>query len=552
MIVKARVVRLNPQRPGARGPQPHTRSRAVDSHLRYVERDGVTRDGERGKCYCAHENETDGKAFAERSRGDRHQFRFIVAPEDSGEMADLRGFTRDLLRQVELDLDTRLDWIAIDHHNTGHPHTHIMIRGVLDDERILYIAGDYIAHGIRHRASALVTRELGHQSELELQTRPANAVTAERLTRLDTMLLSEQLAQGVIDLRPGEGASALVGENRNLMIGRVRQLERYGLASEAEAGRWHLGDRAVATLNALDARNEAVESIYRALAANGIADARGVDQYAVDDAGSDRTIIGRVLAKGRCGEMNERAYLIVDGIDGRVHHLALEHTQGIEQVGRDMIVEAGPIGSGRAAVERNIAAECWNIPGEIAAGGQAHDPGQGGDALGVRTLCTLSLEQQIGSDGATWLDRALTAGDRLEIWDSGFGREVQIAMRKRAQGLVDMGLATTNDADIHVPRALVATLQGREADRVGQAMAHERGLTYLPSPAGAHVSGRLAGVATLAGGRFAMIENGFAFHLVPWQALLEKKLGQTVAGVRHEHGGIASTLERHRELSLSL
>jgi type IV secretory pathway VirD2 relaxase len=140
------------------------------SHLRYLERDGVTRDGERGRAYSAFENEADGKAFVERGREDRHQFRFIVAPEDSAEMADLRGFTRDLMRQMELDLATRLDWIAVDHHNTGHPHTHIIIRGVLDDGRILNIATT--AHGIRHW-QANWSRELGHQSEINsrLQTR---------------------------------------------------------------------------------------------------------------------------------------------------------------------------------------------------------------------------------------------------------------------------------------------------------------------------------------------------------------------------------------------
>jgi type IV secretory pathway VirD2 relaxase len=159
-------------------------------------------------------------------------------------MADLRGFTRDVMRQMESDLATRLDWIAVDHHNTGHPHTHIIVRGVLNDGRILNIAGDCIAHGVRQRASELVTRELGHQSEIELQTKLQNEVEAERLTRLDKMLLSEQQERGVIDLRPGEGASWLVRENRNLMVGRVRHLHRYGVAIELEPGRWILSDRA--------------------------------------------------------------------------------------------------------------------------------------------------------------------------------------------------------------------------------------------------------------------------------------------------------------------
>src|SRR4029077_15199680 len=140
--------------------------------------------------------------------------------------------------------------------NTGHPHTHIMVRGVLDDGRILNIAGDYIARGVRHRASELVTRELGLQSEIELQTKLQNEVEAERLTRLDKMLLSEQQEQGVINLRPGEGANILVRKNRNLMIGRVKHLERYGLATEAEPGRWVVSDRAEKVLKELDHRNE--------------------------------------------------------------------------------------------------------------------------------------------------------------------------------------------------------------------------------------------------------------------------------------------------------
>ncbi len=118
VVVKARVVKLKPQR-GPRGSKMRgTASKAADAHLRYLERDGVTRDGEKGRAYSALENEADGRAFIERGREDRHQFRFIVAPEDAVDMADLRGFTRELMRQMEQDLDTKLDWIAVDHHNT--------------------------------------------------------------------------------------------------------------------------------------------------------------------------------------------------------------------------------------------------------------------------------------------------------------------------------------------------------------------------------------------------------------------------------------------------
>ena len=170
VIVKARVVKLNAQRGASFAKAGVTKfgstkmrfavGKSVDAHMRYLERDGVTQDGDRGQAYSSFENDADGQAFVERGREDRHQFRFIVAPEDASELDDLRGFTRDLMRQIEKDLETKLDWVAVDHHNTGHPHTHVLVRGVTDDGKILNIAGDYIAHGIRHRASELVTLEL--------------------------------------------------------------------------------------------------------------------------------------------------------------------------------------------------------------------------------------------------------------------------------------------------------------------------------------------------------------------------------------------------------
>jgi hypothetical protein len=135
VVVKARVVKL---RGGA--------SRAADAHLRYLQRDGVTQDGEPGRVYSAIQDCADGEAFVKRGREDHHQFRFIVAAEDGVELGNLRRFTRNLMDQMEEDLGTRLDWVAIDHHNTGHPHTHIVVRGVTEDGKILNIAGDYIAH----------------------------------------------------------------------------------------------------------------------------------------------------------------------------------------------------------------------------------------------------------------------------------------------------------------------------------------------------------------------------------------------------------------------
>ena len=135
-------------------------------------------------------DDVDGGAFLDRSEKDPHQFRFVVSADEGARLADLKPFIRDLLAQMERDLDTKLDWVAVDHFNTGHPHTHIVIRGRDDQGKDLVMARDYIAHGVRARAQSLVTLELGPESELERLQKLFNEVGQERLTRLDRSLMA--------------------------------------------------------------------------------------------------------------------------------------------------------------------------------------------------------------------------------------------------------------------------------------------------------------------------------------------------------------------------
>src|SRR5207244_4775291 len=117
-----------------------------------------------------------------------------------------------------------------------------------------------------------------------------------------------------------------------------------------------LSERAEQVLKDMDHRNEVINSIHRALTKNGLAEERGTGQFALHGEGSGQKIIGRVLAKGLAGdEMGERVYLVVDGIDGRVHHMEFKDQTRIEEAGRDMIVEAAPVVSGPRLADRNIA-----------------------------------------------------------------------------------------------------------------------------------------------------------------------------------------------------
>ncbi|TIQ42335.1 MAG: DUF3363 domain-containing protein [Mesorhizobium sp.] len=611
VMVKARVVKFASQR-GARGPKLRGVSiRAVDAHLRYLQRDGVTRDGEKGKVYSAVEDGRDvdeASAFIERGRGDKHQFRFIVGPEDAAEMEDLRSFTRDLMRQMESDLGTRLDWIAVDHHNTGHPHTHILVRGVTDEGRVLNIAGDYIAHGIRLRAGELVTLELGPQTDIDIAQKLRAEVAAERLTRLDRMLLAEQEERGVVDLRPGVSENYTLRANRHLLIDRARRLERYNLASEIEPGRFVLVDDAEHVLRDLGTRNDIIKTMHQALADHGIAEERGLGQYVTHGREIGESIVGRVLDKGLAGDgLDGGLYVVVDGVDGRTHYVETGDDTRFDEVRRGHIVALEPVPTKaeprnadlnirnlasqrgglyrpsehleaaqpqieriqgdsdafirshvrrlealrRAGIVERIDADNWKIPDDIVEQGAAYDARNRGRDFTVRTLSFVDLDSQVTSDGATWLDRELTSANRTPLPPVGFGREVAQAMKRRQQRLVDMGHATRlGDGRIRAPKDLLSRLEQAEVARVGRRIAAECGLSFVQAKPGEYVSGRLAGAANLASGRFAMIDDGVGFQLVPWQPTLEKRIGQQISGLARDSGGIEWSFGRERGLGL--
>ncbi|HXZ14599.1 MAG TPA: hypothetical protein VEH77_01245 [Roseiarcus sp.] len=194
-------------------------SKGADAHLRYLQRDGTDREGERGRIYGSESESIDGRAFLERGREDRHQFRFIVAPEDGDRLSDLRAFTRDVMQQMEEDLGTKLHWVAVDHFNTGHPHSHVVVRGKDEAGEDLIIAQDYITDGMRLRAQERATLELGPETDLELRTKLEAEISAERFTRLDRAIVAEA-EHGVLDMRP-EAGQVRADFDRSLRLGRL-------------------------------------------------------------------------------------------------------------------------------------------------------------------------------------------------------------------------------------------------------------------------------------------------------------------------------------------
>lgn len=565
VIVKARIVRLAGNAAGA-----------ARAHLRYIQRDGVTREGAPGRLYDAASDDADGKAFLARGKTDRHQFRFIVSPEDAVEMAELRPFVRDLMARMEEDLGTRLDWVAVDHYNTGSPHTHIVLRGKDDMGRDLVIARDYIAHGLRRRASELLTLELGPKTAQEIRRRLRREVDQERFTSLDRELLRDATT-GLLDARR-EPPGADGRFRQVLRRGRLVKLQRMGLAEEVLPGAWRLAPELESTLRRLGERGDIVKAMHRDLHTAGLE--RSAGDYEIFDASRDDSrVVGRVVSHGLSDELHDRRYLVVDGLDGRAHYVDLG--EGAEQYGlepgaviavtvrpvapgaADRVIAGIAAGSGglytaelhrthdpgcsdefvrahgrrlevlrRAGLVHRSPDGTWDIPGDFLDRARTYErQRRSRRPVDVRILSTLSVDRQTGAVGATWLDRQLVASDPEAIAGTGFGREFRRALDVRRRYLVREGLAEERDGRLVCRPALLRILRDRELRSVGAQLSRELGLPFVETADGGRVEGVYRRPVNLASGRFALIQTGRAFTLVPWRRVLERRRGQQVIGL---------------------
>jgi type IV secretory pathway VirD2 relaxase len=508
VVTKARVVRHH----GAR-----FRSAPLPKHIAYLRREGVTRDGADARMFDANSEVADERAFAERCEGDRHHFRFIISPEDAAQLDNLRSFTRELMADVERDLGTKLDWVGVDHWNTDNPHVHLLIRGRADDGQDLVISRDYVSRGLRDRAAERVTLELGPRSEQEIRSSLEKEVEAERWTSLDRALrnIADDCA-GVADLRPG--ASDEDPELRRLMLGRAAKLERFGLAEKVGSARWTLKPGAEQTLRDLSIRGDIIKTMHRAIAHAGREpDVSGFALHGNDPAAP---VLGRLVARGLHDELKGSAYAIVEGVDGRTHHLRFSDLELTGDATPGAIVEA-----------------------------RSYEDASGRRRLSLATRSDLAIEAQVTASGATWIDRQLLAREPANS-GGGFCSEVREAMERRVDHLVGEGLARRQGQRVIFARDLLDTLRRRELGEASAKLATETGLPYRPSAEGEHVAGVYRRRVTLASGRFAMIDDGLGFQLVPWRPALDRQLARKVSGVVAPGGSVEWSFERRRGIGI--
>ena len=577
VIVKFRIVKHAGIKPAA-----------LRESLDYIERDGVQPDGSPGHLEAGDREQIDAESFAHRIEGDRHHFKIIVSPEDGTQIGDLKAYTRELMAQVERDLGTRLEWVATDHWDTDNPHIHILLRGTDEAGEDLVIAGNYIAHGMRNRAAALATRWLGPRTEREIRESLTREVVQERWTSLDHVL-QRSTRDGTLDLA-GLSSAVQDREYRALLVGRLQRLEKLGLVERLAPNSWQLSPDFEPLLRAMGERGDIIRLTQRALGG----ERRELATFG--SAGAPGSVTGRLAAKGVANPLSDRGFLVVDGIDGRAYHITAppQVDLGGLPLGAIVTVSNGPkarpadqtvsdVARGgiyrtsehltvaradhrpgrdpekfveahvrrlealrRAGIVERLKEGVWRVPQDLVDRGRAYDARRS-PGVRVEVRCYLPIERQVLAVGATWLD-SLLVRPASDLGATGFGQEVRAAMAEREGFLVSEGLAERRNQRVNVARNLLATLRSRELESAAEKIRVETGLVHRPVVDGEPVSGTFRRSVVLVSGRFAMLDDGIKFSLVPWRPVIEERIGQVATAVTRD-GYISWTLSRRRSMS---
>ena len=577
VTIKSRLVNLR-----------HAGPQSTRLHLRYLERDGVALGGDAGRVYDGMTDSADSTEFERHGRGDRHQFRFIVSAEDAADIGDLKPYIRTFMSRMERDLGTRLDWVAVDHWDTEHPHTHVVLRGTDQNGRDLIIAREYISHGMRARARELATEWLGQRTQQEIDASLQREVKQERWTTLDASIRGE-LHAGVLNLNDSSFTTQS-SLSRSMVIGRLNHLAAMGLADSTRRNVWRVRDDASTVLHAMAERVDIVRTMQRAMGKQ----ARAYEIF--DCAQASHSVTGRVIGKGLHDELQDRGYVILDGLNGRVHYAALSpavdlanvpvggmaelHAVAVRTADRNIaavsklgvyrsedhvaalrsagVPKQSPEAVAEAHIRRlealrrhrlvqRVSEGVWQIPADLPERGRAYDLKSAGGAS-VEMRCRLPIEQQVRANGATWLDQQLVQGS-TNFPNTELGASIRQALSQRENFLVAQGLARHSGQRVILARNLLATLRDREIAETATRIEVATGLLHRPAIDGARVGGTYRESLQLTSGRFAMLDDGVGFSLVPWRAVIEKRIGQQLSAVV-QGSRVSWELGRSRTLSL--
>ena len=306
------------------------------AHGRYLARESATQNNPvEGVGFGREDQKIDIAARLEdwQKAGDERMWKLIISPE-FGDLVGLRGLTGDLMERMEKDLGTDLEWVAVEHHNTEHPHAHVVVRGVRSDGTGLRMSRDYIQQGIRSAAEHLCTRQIGFRTELDAADAERREISESRFTSLDRRIMREASNSNAdfgpeyfeVVRNPTEpGLSEMARLRTQHEASRLAVLHRMGLADSTGGASWLVRRDCEQVLRAMQRSADR----QRTLTAHGVLLSDDRLPMTTLDLLDLTSIDGRILVHGE-EETSGRSYLMLEATDGQIYHIC--RTQEMEEL----------------------------------------------------------------------------------------------------------------------------------------------------------------------------------------------------------------------------
>lgn len=288
------------------------------AHGKYLAREGAQKVNEKGIGFNQTEDSLNipQELDAWQKQGDELLWKVILSPEQ-GHKLDLKEHTREVMQQVEKDLNTKIQYVACDHYNTDQPHVHIAMRGVREDGTVLKIDRGYLSAGIRSRSREIATKTLGLRLGQDILKRREQAISKRYVTELDREIQRrmDQYKTITFDKRPETGFKH---EMELQLIGRLQYLTKSGLAEKEDAITWKISDHHIAYLKRVQLQDDIIKSQNMHMD-------KFLDQdlpvYSNTLPNNGDKVLGRLAGMG-VEEINEdKRYLLVEGVDKQIHHI---------------------------------------------------------------------------------------------------------------------------------------------------------------------------------------------------------------------------------------
>jgi hypothetical protein len=532
-------------------------TRSID----YLSRDGVASQASYSFFDRANVG-VDAKAVTAGWADDPRHFRMIVSAEDGEALGDLKPFIRELMAGLEAKLGTKLEWLAVNHHDTDNPHTHVLIRGRRPDGKELFIPSRLISHGIREQAQAIVARVLGPRAELDLARERFNDIDRKAVTSLDRELLAAAERGLITPARPD-------------LATRLERLEGWGLAERRMSG-WRLADGLTARLTSI-AEHDAVERAVASVR-------KGSEPQLLLEADRSAPVLGELVHLGPSDEFGDKWLAVIETGAGELRYARFEKADDLailtgaqpggiveiapnepsvrpsdEAVAR-VAARTGGVYSPKAHVElepnvdqRILAANVRRLEVMRRMGLIERSP-DGVFAVGDNHLSTAlafeerlvkrapfsaqvvsywSLGEQIEALGPTQLDRVLAGEARSPAGEGLIARDFQQALQQRRLFLIEQGWMGSDQQTLS--QQALRRMAALELSVQAEKLSEELGIPILTHTAH-RVSGVYARRVDLAQGRMALIVGERQANLVPWRPALERFGGRTVEGVMRGQG----------------